>query len=109
MVQHLLEQVLACPEAGRIIVTYNISELCATFSDGRVEVTANSTSKGFGANHNAAFLRCRESYLCALNPDIELEGDPFPALFDSLKSDSAGLVAPIPQGVSQRPRDRALH
>lgn len=109
MVQYLVEQALACPEVSRIIVTYNIPELSAAFSDGRVEVIANSAPKGFGANHNAAFLRCRESFWCVLNPDIELGGNPFPALLESLKSDSVGLVAPLIKNPAGQIEDSVRH
>jgi hypothetical protein len=95
MVQKLVEQVLACPEVGQVLVTYNIPEASLPFSDRRVDTIFNPSPRGFGANHNAAFLRSREPFWCVLNPDIALVGNPFPALLESLKADSVGLVAPL--------------
>ena len=95
MVQRLVEQVLACPEVERVIVTHNIPEATNSVSDDRVEVLSNSSPIGFGANHNAAFLRSREPFWCVLNPDVELLGNPFPALLKALRGDSVGLVAPL--------------
>ena len=95
MVQRLVEQVLTCSEVGRVIVTYNIPECYPPFSDSRIVVINNSRPKGFGANHNVAFLRSQESLWCVLNPDIELEINPFPALIEKLRTDSVGLVAPL--------------
>lgn len=95
MVQNLVTQVLSCPEVRQVIVTYNIPETQNCSSGSRVETIANSSPIGFGANHNAAFLRSREPFWCVLNPDIALVGNPFPALLESLKTDSAGLVAPL--------------
>ena len=109
MVQHLVAHVLACPEVSRVIVTYNIPELSPCRLDARVEVITNVAPKGFGANHNAAFLRCRESYWCVLNPDIKLEGNPFPALLDSLRTDAVGLVAPLIKNPTGQIEDSIRH
>lgn len=95
MVSLLVDQLLECPEVGQIIVTYNIPEANPVLADRRVECIFNSTSSGFGANHNAAFLRSREAFWCVLNPDIELIGNPFPALLEALRTDSVGLAAPL--------------
>ena len=95
MVRSLLDQVLACPAVGRIIVTYNVPEEIAPCLDRRVEVVSNPFPQGFGTNHNAAFRRCREPFWCVLNPDIELPQDPFPTLLEVLKAESVGLVAPL--------------
>ena len=95
MVRSLLDQVLACPEVGQVIVTYNIPEETAPCLDRRVEVISNLSPKGFGANHNAAFRRSHEPFWCVLNPDIELPRNPFPALLEVFKADSVGLVAPL--------------
>lgn len=109
MVRHLLDQVLACPEVSRVIVTYNIPEPATVLPDDRVEIVTNSVPKGFGANHNAAFLRSRESFWCVLNPDIELEGNPFAALLESLKSDSVGLAAPLIKNPAGQIEDSVRH
>jgi len=60
-----------------------------------VEVIVNAAAKGFGANHNAAFARCRTPYFCVANPDIRLGADPFPALLDALAAARAGVAGPL--------------
>lgn len=96
MVQRLLAQLAACPEVSRIIVTRNIPEAEPVATGGRVEVIDNGPHpRGFAENHNAAFAHCREGYFCPLNPDIELDGNPFPALLAALDDCRADLVAPL--------------
>ena len=95
MVSRLVEQVLACPEVGQVVITYNVPEARLVCADDRVEVIVNPRAKGFGANHNAAFQRAREPFWCVLNPDIELTGNPFPVLLEALNSDSVALAAPL--------------
>lgn len=95
MVEQLIERLLVCPEVGQVIVTYNLPEVHRPFSDPRVEVISNCAAKGFGVNHNEAFRFSREPFWCVLNPDIELLGNPFPALLEALRTTSVGLVAPL--------------
>jgi N-acetylglucosaminyl-diphospho-decaprenol L-rhamnosyltransferase len=87
------------PEAvSQIIYTRNIPEpdLPPLELPGvALEIVSNSQPKGFGANHNAAFERCRQPYFCVLNPDILLPMDPFPPLLEALGDRSVGLVAPL--------------
>lgn len=95
MVDRLVDQLLECPEVGLVIVTRNIPELHVSIRDTRVIVVENTAPKGFGANHNAAFQRARLPFWCVLNPDVRLQGNPFPDLTAALTYDSAGLVAPL--------------
>ncbi|MBS1132394.1 MAG: glycosyltransferase family protein [Proteobacteria bacterium] len=95
MVSRLVEQVLACPEVGQVIVTYNVPETFLVSTDERIEVIVNPLVRGFGANHNAAFLRIREPFWCVLNPDVELVENPFPVLLAALTNDSVALAAPL--------------
>jgi N-acetylglucosaminyl-diphospho-decaprenol L-rhamnosyltransferase len=61
----------------------------------------NSAPKGFGANHNSAFLRTSAEYFVICNPDIRFSCDPFPQLIESLKLDarlqvvSPTVVSPV--------------
>lgn len=95
MVSRLVEQVLLSPEVSRVIVTLNINELLVFPKDARVVVICNESPKGFGTNHNAAFMHCDTPFFCVLNPDIELTGNPFPKLCAHLTTNQAGLCAPI--------------
>jgi len=51
---------------------------------------------GFGANHNRAFLRCRQPYFAVVNPDIRIDGDPFTPLLRALEADPlCELAVPV--------------
>lgn len=72
-----------CDAIAQVIYTRNVPE--GPLPDGAdampgLEVVDNAQRRGFGANHNAAFARCRQPYFCVLNPDIEWARDPFAAL-----------------------------
>jgi GT2 family glycosyltransferase len=95
MTDRLVSQLRKCPEVRQIVLTRNIPEASGMVADGLVEIIKNAAPKGFGANHNAAFVRCREPFYCVLNPDIELNGNPFSALLQCLEDGSIALVAPL--------------
>ena len=86
------------PSIRRIVYTANIDEAALpdlALGDIELEVIRNDAPKGFGANHNAAFRRCRERFFCVLNPDIRFTQDPFPALLSPFDTaPELGLVAP---------------
>lgn len=94
MVVTLIEQLLRCPEVGRITVTCNIPEELRIAADARTRIVRNPAARGFGANHNAAFRECDRPFLCVLNPDIELKGNPFPELLHGLGREGVALAAP---------------
>lgn len=106
MVNRLVRQLLACPEVGQVILTRNIPEATMFVVDERVSVIDNASPHGFGANHNAAFRRCRLPFFCVLNPDIELRGNPFPALLERIGNGGA-VVAPLIVGPTGQPEDSA--
>lgn len=109
MVQSLVDTLLAFPEVSRILVTRNIPEALQFKADARIELIDNALPKGFGENHNAAFLRCIEAYFCPLNPDIELLNNPFPELVAVLESAGAGLAAPLVTAPSGAIEDSMRH
>lgn len=89
-----------CKTPIELIVTLNVAEENAPdFSGCRfpVRIIRNPHPKGFGANHNSAFLASQGDYFCVLNPDIRFSDDPFPVLLDCLKADQNGgrIVAPL--------------
>lgn len=95
MVTHLVEQLLACREVGQIVVTLNVPEQLSLPSDPRVSVIHNTHPKGFGANHNAAFTLCTSAWFLVLNPDVILQGNPFPKLCAATNNDHIGIIAPL--------------
>jgi hypothetical protein len=106
MVNALVRQLLACPEVGQVILTRNIQEPTRFVEDVKVSVIDNPAPNGFGANHNAAFRLCRMPCYCVMNPDIELQGNPFPRLLECL-GESGAVVAPLIVAPSGQVEDSA--
>lgn len=95
MVARLTEDVLRFPEIGQVILTLNIPESIILPRDTRLLVLENCTPMGFAANHNAAYRRSDQPYFCPLNPDIQLQGNPFPELLAALEEPSVAIAAPL--------------
>lgn len=94
MLDHLLESLIDFPEVDKIIVTLNIPEILRCSESSKLVIVENTSPKGFGANHNAAF-RHSTDYFCVLNPDIEIRHNPFPKLMEILEKPDIGIVAPL--------------
>jgi N-acetylglucosaminyl-diphospho-decaprenol L-rhamnosyltransferase len=90
----------------RVVLTVNVPEPAVRIPPGSrfaLDVIDNSSPKGFGANHNAAFRRCHTPFFCILNPDVRLHDDPFPRLAATLQaSPDIALVAPLIRDASGR-------
>jgi GT2 family glycosyltransferase len=85
------------PAIEKLIYTVNIPEPLPAL-DGMpfpVEVVRNPRPLGFAANHNQAFTRVSSEYFAVMNPDLRLEGNPFPALIAGLTDRRVGVVAPL--------------
>ncbi len=98
LVKSLLDDLAAhCRDTVEVILTVNVDEPLP-FEVGAfgypLELVRNSSPRGFGANHNAAFRLCQRRTFCVLNPDIRLTANPFPALLEELERDRTGVVAP---------------
>ncbi|WP_082591483.1 glycosyltransferase [Duganella sp. Root198D2] len=79
-----------------VILTLNLPEPVALEAlPYPVKLIQNATPKGFGANHNAAFLESTGDYFVILNPDIELLNDPFGPLLELAERDSLNICAPV--------------
>lgn len=78
----------------RVVVTLNIPEDPPATAGLEVRWIRNETRKGFGANHNRALRGSTDDFVCILNPDVRLRGDPFPGLLAALAPSGTGLVAP---------------
>jgi N-acetylglucosaminyl-diphospho-decaprenol L-rhamnosyltransferase len=96
LVNQLLEDVQrVCADRVALVVTENIRDRVALSTALPFERIVNERIKGFGANHNAAFQRCRTPYFCVLNPDIRLPADPFPPLLEALAGERVAVAAPL--------------
>lgn len=93
-----------------IVLTLNIPE-DESFLQGRqdrrpLRIIRNPSPKGFGANHNAAFVQaCAAPMFAVLNPDLRLPSWPVPLLVQALEQTAgAGAAAPLvlsPQGLPE--------
>lgn len=91
----LLADLAACPEVSAVVLTRNIPEPDIAFAQTEcLMLIDNPLPKGFGANHNAAFRAARTPFFLVLNPDVRLEGNPFPALLACLADERFALCAP---------------
>ncbi len=109
MVGKLVAALQALPEIGRIIVTRNIADGDGVVDTDRILIVQNATPKGFGANHNAAFVNTTAPYFCVLNPDIEFRVNPFPGLLTSLNGCGASVLAPSVVNSAGGPEDGARY
>lgn len=99
----LVNQLLAdvqrvCAERVSLVLTQNLPDQVPLATGNLacpVEIIVNRERKGFGANHNAAFERCRTPYYCVVNPDIRLTGNPFPALLSTFDDRSVAVAGPL--------------
>lgn len=76
----LLEQLdrLCKASIAKVVLTVNIPEpnlLAGNRYSFPIEQIDNATARGFGTNHNAAFLRCTTPWFLVLNPDIRIDRD----------------------------------
>jgi N-acetylglucosaminyl-diphospho-decaprenol L-rhamnosyltransferase len=81
---------------AKVLLTLNIPEpdlLAGRHWGFEVERIDNASPKGFGANHNQAFERCRSDWFLVLNPDIRLDSDVLTPLLAQAAPD-AGLLTP---------------
>lgn len=80
----------------KVVLTINRPEL--ELIAGRpwnfaIERIANARPRGFGRNHNAAFLRCHTAWFLVLNPDMRFDTDVLTPMLLHASADS-GLLAP---------------
>jgi N-acetylglucosaminyl-diphospho-decaprenol L-rhamnosyltransferase len=93
-----------------IILTLNIPEeeaFLPEFTDLPLRVVRNSASKGFGANHNAAFALAQGRYFAIVNPDVRLPLPNPEALLAAFADNSVGACAPAVLSPQGREEDNA--
>lgn len=107
MVEHLAVELLGCPEVQSVTITLNVPERLDFPQDVRITVVSNPVPRGYGTNHNAAWAGSTALFYCALNPDVRLSGNPFPALLAAMQDSSVAACAPIINAVNGRREDSA--
>jgi GT2 family glycosyltransferase len=81
-----------------VILTLNLDEILPFALDEfafPIKVIRNHKPLGFAANHNQAFTQATGAFFCVMNPDIRLQGNPFPSLMTCLRDTSVGVAAPL--------------
>lgn len=112
MLARLLQQLdqQASLKGVRVVVTLNLpNEVFDETPYRRLDlvVVRNDAARGFGANHNTAFLRCETRWFGVLNPDLQLaDREPFTRLMASATQlERAGVIAPNVVGSTGQPED----
>lgn len=79
-----------------LIITLNIPEDESIFENLslNIKIIRNKLPKGFGANHNTAFLQATGKYFIVLNPDIRFDDLHLEKLFESFINPAVGAVGP---------------
>jgi GT2 family glycosyltransferase len=96
LVNHLLSDLARhCDPSLRLIVTENVPDEEPLNFAGAFKRIVNDQPKGFGANHNRAFLLCETPFFCVLNPDIRLASDPFARLVRLLDDERIAAAGPL--------------
>ena len=81
-----------------LIITLNINEkIQIEFNKYSypILIIKNLSPKGYGENHNNAFLKSNGYYYCIMNPDIRLEINPFAELIEIINNNTVGVCAPM--------------
>ena len=82
---------------SKVVITLNIPERLDINSFNfpfELVYIENASPKGFAENHNQAFAKCKSDFFCVMNPDIDLDNDPFDNLIKCFKDSAVCVVAP---------------
>lgn len=97
LIKNLLKDLRSLRESFEIILTINVPEDLAFLNDYRdlpIVVIENQISKGFGANHNAAFRKSRGRIFAVVNPDIRASELDLQSIQQTLRTPHIGACAP---------------
>ncbi len=98
LVRHLLSDIRNLNiKSYEIIITLNIIEEVdyVEFNDMPINYIINDIKKGFGANHNHAFLNSVGQYFLVLNPDVRIKEMDIEKFIEYFSDVEVGVVAPL--------------
>lgn len=95
MIPQLLIRLQECQLVSKIIITLNTNEYVDIKSHDNIEIINNDNEKGFSANHNNAFAKCKTPFFCIINPDVLIFEDPFTTLINYFDDSKTAIVAPF--------------
>jgi N-acetylglucosaminyl-diphospho-decaprenol L-rhamnosyltransferase len=92
-----------------VIITINLPEDETPYQDYTfpLRIIRNIIPKGFGANHNAAFLESSSQWFAVVNPDIRLNTLDLPTLLSPFQNLTVAAVAPVILASDGRVEDSA--
>ena len=101
LVENLVQQLDSNPslEGVKLVVTLNKTGELFSYESTKphrlqLTIIRNSTSLGFGANHNQAFKECNTPWFAILNPDLSIPNDIFKAMIKTANDFDASLTVP---------------
>lgn len=98
LIRYLLLDLAALPfHDFEVIVTLNISEDDSLYKGFNfpLKLIKNDIPKGFGANHNAAFLQSEGLFFAVVNPDIRIQALDSEELLSPFSESRVAAVAPL--------------
>ncbi|MBU0540828.1 MAG: glycosyltransferase [Gammaproteobacteria bacterium] len=92
-----------------VIVTLNLPEDESLYLgfDVPLKIIRNESPKGFGGNHNAAFLASEGLFFSVVNPDIRIQSLDFLELLLPFSAKNVAAVAPLVYSASGTTEDSA--
>jgi N-acetylglucosaminyl-diphospho-decaprenol L-rhamnosyltransferase len=97
---------------SKVIVTHNTLESNNSISNDfpfELEEIQNPKPKGFGSNHNQAFQLCTSPFFCIMNPDIDLDCEPFQVLQNCFSDSEVAVAAPSIKNLEGKFEDSARY
>ena len=110
MIRDLLSDLAALPcHDFEVIVTLNLPEDDSLYFefDFPLKLIKNNSPRGFGANHNSAFLASDGFFFAVVNPDIRISSLDISELLLTFSTKNAAAVAPLVYSSSGTTEDSA--
>lgn len=110
LIASLLSDLAKLPQQHfQVLITVNIPEDESAYSGHAfpVRIIRNATPKGFGANHNAAFLQSKTRWFAVINPDIRINSLDFHQLLAPFDNEFVAAVAPLVLSANGKIEDSA--
>ena len=98
LIRLLLADLAKLPQQNfEVLITVNFPEDEAAYHGHAfpVQLIRNVTPKGFGGNHNAAFLQSTTQLFAVVNPDIRIQSLDIERLLAPFKNQTIAAVAPL--------------
>ena len=84
--------------------TDDLSDIAQRYA-GRVEFCESDVNRGFGTGHNLLATKANSTFLCCVNPDVEItHADAFERLLENFDDHSVAVAGPMLCTESARPQ-----